>query len=154
MNNYPNLKCDVLLTADVFGKFRNNSLKNYGLYLSHHLSAPALSCGTILNTSKVELEIFPDSNMFIFSEKGTRGGVYSISKKYSKASNKYLMQMTLNKDQNIIYLDANNPYDDTNESFFQRECDLNKYTKNILERCVLEIDVEYSRTGQLELCSD
>ena len=39
-------------------------------------------------------------------------------------------------------------------SFFQRECDLNKYTKNILERFVLEIDVKYSRTGQLELCSD
>ena len=37
------LKCDVLLLADVFKNFRNNSLKNYGLYPSHYLSAPDLS---------------------------------------------------------------------------------------------------------------
>ena len=37
------LKCDVLLSADVFEKFRNNSLKNYGLCPSHHLSAQGLS---------------------------------------------------------------------------------------------------------------
>ena len=34
------LKCDVLLLADVFGKFRQNSLKDYGLCSSHYLSAP------------------------------------------------------------------------------------------------------------------
>ena len=37
------LKCDVLLLADVFEKFRNNSLKIYGLRPSLYLSAPALS---------------------------------------------------------------------------------------------------------------
>ena len=35
------LKCKVLLLADVLEKIRNNSLKNYGLCLSHYLSAPA-----------------------------------------------------------------------------------------------------------------
>ena len=37
------LKWDVLLLADVFEKFRNNSLTNYGLCPSHYLSAPVFS---------------------------------------------------------------------------------------------------------------
>ena len=42
MKNYHDLylKCDVLLLADVFEKFRTKNLKNYGLYTSHYLSAP------------------------------------------------------------------------------------------------------------------
>ena len=36
------LKCDVRLLADVFEKFRNNSLKNYECP-SHYLSAPVLN---------------------------------------------------------------------------------------------------------------
>ena len=43
------LKCDVLLLADVFEKFRNNSLKNYGLCPSHYLSEPVLSWNAMLN---------------------------------------------------------------------------------------------------------
>ena len=45
MKDYHNLylKCDVFLLADVFEKFRNNNLKNYGLCQIHYLSAPGLS---------------------------------------------------------------------------------------------------------------
>ena len=45
MKDYQNLhlKCDVLLLANVFEKYRSNSLKNYGLCPSHYLSAPLLS---------------------------------------------------------------------------------------------------------------
>ena len=42
-DHYLYLKCDILLLADVFEKFRNNSLKNYGLCASHYLSPPGLS---------------------------------------------------------------------------------------------------------------
>ena len=37
------LKCDVLLLADVFEKFRNSRLQNHGLLPSLYLSAPTLS---------------------------------------------------------------------------------------------------------------
>ena len=43
------LKCDVLSLFDVFGKFRNNSLKSYGLCPNHYLSVPALSWDILLN---------------------------------------------------------------------------------------------------------
>ena len=46
------LKCNVLLSADVFEKFRNNSFKNHGLCPSHYFSAPALSWDALLNMTK------------------------------------------------------------------------------------------------------
>ena len=45
MKGYLNLcfKKDVLMLADVFKKFTNDSLKNYGLYLSDYLTAPEVA---------------------------------------------------------------------------------------------------------------
>ena len=97
------LKCDVLLFADVFEKFRNNSLKNYGLCSSYFLRAPALSWDATLNMGKVELKPIPDSDIYIFFEKGTRGGVSYISNRYSKADNKYSKSYDSNKNKNILY---------------------------------------------------
>ena len=89
---YPDLhlKCDILLLKDVFEKFRNNSLKNYGLYPSHYLSTPTLSWVLMLNMRKVELELIQDPEMYIVFEKGMRVGVFYISNRYNKANNKYL----------------------------------------------------------------
>ena len=60
MKDYYDLyvECDVFLLADVFEKFRNNSVKNYGLCPSHYLSAPALSWDAMSNMTKVELEFY------------------------------------------------------------------------------------------------
>ena len=57
------LKCDVLLSADVFKKIRNNSLNNYGFCPSHYLSAPVLSWDAMLNMTTVELGIISDPDM-------------------------------------------------------------------------------------------
>ena len=60
---YLYLKCDVFLRADVFEKFRNNGLNNYGLCLSHYLSTSTFSWGAMLNMIKVELEIISHPDM-------------------------------------------------------------------------------------------
>ena len=62
------LKCDVLLLADIFEKFRNNSSKNYGLWPSHYLSTRALSWDAMLNIKKVKLELISDLCMYILFE--------------------------------------------------------------------------------------
>ena len=80
-------RCDVMLWADVFEKFRNNSLKNYRLCPSHFLSAPGLSWDAMLKMTVINLELIPDPGMHIFLEKSTRSG---ICNRYSKANKKYL----------------------------------------------------------------
>ena len=79
MKDYHDLKCHVLLLANIFEKFRNNSLKNYGLCPSHYLSAPGLTWDAMLKMAKIELELIPDLDMYIFFEKGTRDGISYIS---------------------------------------------------------------------------
>ena len=79
-----------MTTIKDYHDLHTNSLKNYGLCQSHYLSTPAFSWDEILNMTKVELERIPDPDMYLFLEKGMRGGVSYISKRYSKVSNKYL----------------------------------------------------------------
>ena len=83
------LKCDVLLLADAFEKFRYNSIKNYGLCPSHYLSSPALRWDAMLNITEVKLELISDLDMYIFFEKDMSGGVSYIFNTYGKANNKY-----------------------------------------------------------------
>ena len=59
------LKCGILLLTDVFEKFRNNSLNNYGLFPSHYLSAPSLSWNTMLKMTEIELELVPNPDMYV-----------------------------------------------------------------------------------------
>ena len=54
------------------------------------VSAPALSWDAMLNMRKIKLELISDPDMYIFFEKGMRGGVSYISNRYSKNNNRYL----------------------------------------------------------------
>ena len=62
------------------------------------LKASGLIWDAMLQMTKAELKLIPNSDMYIFLEKGTIGGVYYISNRYSNANNKYLKSDDLKKE--------------------------------------------------------
>ena len=103
------LKKDTLLLADVFEKFLDTCLKHYELDPCHYFSAPGLSWDAMLKMTGIKLEKIYDIDQYLFIEKGTRGGVSYITKRYAKSNNKYMSDYDLNKQSTfIIYLDKNN----------------------------------------------
>ena len=84
------LKKDVLLSADVFEKFIATCLKFYGLDPCHYFSSPGLSWDAMLKMTGIELEKISDIDKYLFIEKGLRGGISYIAKRYAKANNKYM----------------------------------------------------------------
>ena len=64
--------------------------------------------------TKVELRKVKDSDKYMFFEQEMRGGFSYISKRYSKANNKYCPDYDKTKPEKyIIYLDMNNLYGHT-----------------------------------------
>ena len=59
------------------------------------MSALALSWDAMLSVTKINLELISDADMYLFFEKGMKGGVSYISKRYSKANNNYLKSYTV-----------------------------------------------------------
>ena len=52
-----------------------------------------------------------DTDMYLFIEKGIRGGISYIAKRFSKANNKYIQSYDNKKPRLfIVYLDVNNLY--------------------------------------------
>ena len=98
------LRTDVLLLADVFDTFRNSSIQ-------HYFSAPGMSWDALLKMTKVELELLTDIDMHLFMEKGLRGGVCMVSKRFAKANNPQCPEYDSTKPNNwIMYQDSNNLY--------------------------------------------
>ena len=100
---------------------QKKSFRNYGLCPSCYLSAPGFSWEAVLSLTKVKLELILDPDMYLFFEKGMRGGVPYISKRYSKTNNKYLKSYDPKQESKyIIYLDRNNLYCLLCSSFFKQ----------------------------------
>ena len=88
------------MLCDVFEKFIDVCLKDYGLDPCHYFSSPGLSWDAMLKMTSIKLEKINNINVHLFLEKGMRGGISYISKRYSKSCD----------DVNIMYWDANNLY--------------------------------------------
>ena len=82
------LKKDVLLLADVFQKIIDTCLKYYELDACHYFSSLRLSSDATLKMTGVKLEKISDIDKYLLIEKGSRGGISDIAKRYAKANNK------------------------------------------------------------------
>lgn len=123
LKEFQNFYCllDTCLLADVFQTFRNMIYKTYTLDPCHFYSIPGLSWCAALKLTKVEIELFKDIDMYMFIEKGIRGGICNIMKRYAVANNKYC-----------------NNYDDSKETTFLAHYDVNNlYGKSLSEKLPL-----------------
>ena len=150
-------KTDVLLLADVFEKFRDLCLKNYGLDPAHYYTAPGLAWDAMLKMTKINLELLSDVDKLLMIEKGIRGGISIISNRYGKANNKYMKDFYEKElSKYLMYLDANNLYGwamSQKLPIHSFEWMTDKEIKNLFkvqvvqfwERtpCILEVDLTY-----------
>ena len=95
--------------------------------------------------------IIPDTDMYLFFEKGTRGAFSYIYNRYSKTNNKYEPKQ---ESERSIYLDARNLHGYAVSKFLltsgfkwidPKGFDCDKQTSNSSKGCGLEVDLEYHK---------
>ena len=63
----------------------------------------------MLKMSGIKLKLISNTDMHWFVEKGMRGGISQIVKRYSKANNRYITDYERSEESKFsVYLDANN----------------------------------------------
>ena len=105
---------------------------------------------------KIELKLISDIDKHLLIEKGMRGGISYIAKRYNKANNKYVKDYdSSEKSIYIIYLDTNNSYGWGMSQYLlyggfkwlnQKEIDkfdVNSISENSSNGYILEVDLEY-----------
>ena len=126
-----------------------------GLIPSHYFSSPELNWDAVLKMTGVKLEKISDIDKYLFIEKGLRGGISYIAKRYAKANNKYINDYDPKKQSTFIsYLDMNYLYGWVKSEYLPYE--RFKQLKNVDEFDVmsvneknpvgyfLEVELEYS----------
>jgi len=149
------VKTDVALLADVFENFRNLCQEQYGLDPAHYFTSPGLSWDALLKKTGVELELFTDLEMHLFVERGMRGGISMVSKRYAKVSNPLVPDYDPSKPKKyIMYLDENNLYgwamskplpkrDFKWKRVMPTDEEILKKKENAKNGWILEVDLEY-----------
>ena len=152
------LSSDILLLADVFENFRKTCLEYYKLDPCHYFTSPGLAWDAMLKMTKIELELTTNVDMFLFIEKGLRGGISYIANRYSKANNKYMKEYNEKEPSKyIMYLDANNLHGWAMSQYlptsgfrwFNKQeienLNLSEYNQDNEKGAILEVDLEYPK---------
>ena len=152
------LTSDILLLADVFENFRKTCLEYYKLDPCHYFTSPGLAWDAMLKMTKIELELMSDVDMYLFIEKGLRGGISYIANRYGKANNKYMKEYDEKAPSKyIMYLDANNLYGWAMSKSLPtggfrwlteqeiEDLDLSEYNGYNEKGLILEVDLEYPK---------
>lgn len=142
---------DVTLLADIFENFRDLCITHNKLDPAWYYTAPGLSYDRMLKITKIILELLSDVDMLLMIERGTRGGISMISKRYAKANNPYMGErFDENEEKKYLqYLDANNLYGwgmskklPTHGFKWMIDEELRDWREY---SCFLEVDLEYPR---------
>ena len=110
----------------------------------------------MLDMTKVEFELIPDADMYFFFRKGMGGIVSCISKRYSKADNKFLKSIDLKQESKHFICQKRLIYMVNLSLAYLQQADLNGQTLKCLARIdiavvflnILQVDLEYPKKLQ------
>ena len=97
----------------MYEAFRDTCLKHYKLDPAHFYTSPGLAWKACLKHTGIRLELLTHPDMLLMFERGIRGGITQVVRKYVSANHKYMGdKFNPNEDTTYLqYLDANNLYD-------------------------------------------
>ena len=132
---------------------------DYGLDPAHYYTLPGFTFDACLKFTEQELNLFNDSEKFLFLENSIRGGISVVSHQHVKANNPLVPDYGHNCPHSYLtYLDSNNLYRGamsealpTGDFTFLPEdevasFDLDSTTKSDDYGYILEVDLKYPNT--------
>jgi hypothetical protein len=105
------LLSDVLLLTDVFENFRESIFGKHGLDCLHFYTLPSLAWAIALKLTEVKLDLITDPAAYLLIENSMRGGIATVSQRYSRANNPDVDGYDeADPRRYITFLDCNNLY--------------------------------------------
>ena len=103
-------KSDVILSADVFGKFVKVSTEEYKINPLYCVSLPGYTNQCALKYTDIKLQTLQDKDLILLLENNIRGGISSVKgDRYVKSD----------ENKNILYIDATNLYGHSMSQFLR-----------------------------------
>jgi hypothetical protein len=91
------LKLGTILLYNVFTNRRKMCYKYYKLDPVYYISAPHLANNASLKTTKEQIELYTDQDMYELMKAGIRGGISMVSNSYALANNCYFYDQKSDK---------------------------------------------------------